>query len=72
MAATINNTCCPLTQALSPGEREQPLDIFDEFENRGAKSSREFVKTLGTILPLPAGEGRGEGERGVESRDLIR
>ena len=55
----------PLTLTLSPAEREQPLDAFLKFVSRGAEVSRGFAKALETILPLPAGEGRGEGERGV-------
>ena len=55
----------PLTLTLSPGEREQPLDKFLKFDGRRAESSRGFAKALETFLPLPAGVGRGEGERGV-------
>ena len=49
----------PLTPALSLGEREPCIPSVDNPERSG-KSCR-----LRTILPLPRGEGRGEGERVV-------
>ena len=52
----------PLTLILSPGEREQPLTGFVKFASCRAEASRGFAKTLGAILPLPKGEGRGEGK----------
>jgi hypothetical protein len=54
----------PLTLTLSRGEREQPLVNFLKFGSHGAESSRRLGETLGTFLPLPEGEGRGEGKRG--------
>ncbi len=59
-----------LTLTLSRWEREQPLVNFFEFICLPAEAvfcfamnqRREFVKRLEAILPLPAGEGRGEGE----------
>ena len=52
-----------LTLTLSRWEREQPLDTSLKLVTRGAESAGGFTKTLGAFLPLPAGEGRGEGER---------
>jgi hypothetical protein len=52
----------PLTLTLSRGERGQPLDAFENFANRGAEFSRGLAEKLGAFLPLPLGEGRGEGK----------
>src|SRR5471030_237619 len=52
----------PLTLALSLGEREQMLAAFRNLEGRRAEAGRAFAKKLETILPLPKGEGRGEGK----------
>jgi DNA polymerase III alpha subunit/nucleotidyltransferase/DNA polymerase involved in DNA repair len=46
-----------LTPALSPGERENPPPPL------GASRGVGLQDALNPILPLPAGEGRGEGER---------
>jgi hypothetical protein len=59
-----------LTLTLSRWEREQPLADFVKIARREAeaafyfamKAPRDFVQKLGAFLPLPAGEGRGEGE----------
>ncbi len=53
----------PLTLTLSPAEREQPLAILLKFVSREAEDRRGFAKNLGAFLPLPWGEGQGEGER---------
>jgi hypothetical protein len=55
--------CFPLTLTLSPGERGQPLNNFPKSEGHRAEGWREFARTPETILPLPKGEGRGEGKR---------
>ncbi len=55
----------PPTLTLSPAEREQPLHILFQSESRGAEGGGGFAKTLGAFLPLPEGEGRGEGKRRV-------
>jgi excinuclease ABC subunit A len=60
LAVTLGGTDGPLTPALSPSEGER--------ENR-RQSARDSdvsrnAEGLKTILPLPGGEGRGEGERG--------
>ena len=55
----------PLTTTLSLGEREQPLDGLVKFERNQAEASRGLDKTLGAILPLRWGEGRGEGKENI-------
>src|SRR5262252_8309135 len=52
----------PLALTLSLGEREQPLADPVKSESNGAAFSRGFAQTLGTFLPLPKGEGWGEGK----------
>ena len=54
----------PLTPALSPAERGQPLATFLKSESRRAEAGHGFAKTLGAFLPLRWGEGRGEAKRG--------
>lgn len=49
----------PLTPTLSLGERETNMQRLD------ASSALTFAESGDTILPLPKGEGRGEGERGT-------
>jgi len=51
-----------LTPILSRRERGQPLCVLRNADDIRAESSRGFARRLGTFLPLPAGEGRGEGE----------
>ena len=52
----------PLTLALSLREREQP--VFDSCAADGcwADSGTGVIERRWTVLPLPRGEGRGEGE----------
>ena len=52
----------PLTLTLSHREREQQSARFDFFQAPLAVSELELLKRLGAILPLPKGEGRGEGK----------
>jgi hypothetical protein len=52
----------PLTLTLSPGEREQQFGVFRSLQMIRAAGCCRFARRLGTILPLPAGEGRGEGQ----------
>jgi hypothetical protein len=53
----------PLILTFSRREKEPPLVDFLKFASSQAESNFGFAKTLGAFLPLPAGEGRGEGER---------
>jgi len=54
-----STTPFPLTPTLSPGERETPNPALRT--KRGCGWSKDWK----TILPLPKGEGRGEGEANV-------
>jgi len=56
----------PLTPALSPGERETGSPLVEEFERS------DLVGWQAKILPLPKGEGRGEGERAVRTQPAPR
>ena len=58
--------CFPLTLTLSPAEREQPLATFLKFQRHRVEVSRIFAKKQGAFLPLPEGEGRGEGKRDAQ------
>ena len=51
-----------LTLTLSRWERGQLLDGFLKFVSHPAEFSRGHAKTRSVFLPLPAGEGWGEGE----------
>ena len=54
-----------LTLTLSPGEREQPPPLLRLFIDYSANIDSPSFAGLKTILPLPSGEGRGEGSRNV-------
>src|SRR5437870_443934 len=60
---TACNSVFPLTLALSLGEREQRAGVSVSSNARPAHSALRFATSLGTGLPLPKGEGRGEGKR---------
>ena len=47
----------PLTPALSPGDRENPAPRIDKSPTASSAAAQP------TMLPLPGGEGRGEGEQ---------
>jgi hypothetical protein len=50
-----------LILTFSRWEKEQPLVDFVKYKSSQAESGSSFAKVLGAFLPLPAGEGRGEG-----------
>jgi len=58
-----NRAAFPLILTFSPGEKEQSLADFIKRGRLPAVFSRGFAKALGAFLPLPWGEGWGEGER---------
>jgi hypothetical protein len=53
----------PLPLTLSLREREQQLHVSNFSTGCVANPALRFAKRRETILPLPGGEGRGEGER---------
>ncbi|TAL03867.1 MAG: cbb3-type cytochrome oxidase assembly protein CcoS [Verrucomicrobia bacterium] len=57
-----------LTPTLSRWEREQPANASDSLEARPAISDSRNLPTRESVLPLPAGEGRGEGERNAKQQ----
>ena len=52
----------PLTLTLSLKEREQQASDWRLADGRWADSRTGVIERHWTILPLPRGEGRGEGE----------
>ncbi|HXE41871.1 MAG TPA: hypothetical protein VN516_02515 [Candidatus Baltobacteraceae bacterium] len=52
----------PLTLTLSQREREQQSELSRVFNARPANTFTRFFVRLNTILPLPKGEGWGEGK----------
>jgi len=68
LAVTLGDASSPLTPALSPseGEMENPRQRVGE---SGASGNAEGRKA---ILPLPGGEGRGEGERNTKQPKSVR
>ncbi len=52
----------PLTLTLSLREREQQASDWCLANGRCAKHTTDAIARRWTILPLPRGEGRGEGE----------
>jgi hypothetical protein len=57
------NFTFPLILTFSLGEKEQPVGNFIKCGNNRVEFRARFAKTAGTVLPLPKGEGRGEGRR---------
>jgi hypothetical protein len=60
-----------LILTFSRWEKEQPLVVFVKSASVRAACSRRLDWTLEAILPLPAGEGRGEGERGFNLPEVL-
>ena len=63
LAVTLGATTKPLTPALSPSEGERE-NICQRTGEAGAVGTAQGRRT---ILPLPGGEGRGEGERNTKT-----
>ena len=55
----------PLTLTLSLREREQRAFDVCSAKNCSPNSAPVVIERRGTVLPLPKGEGRGEGEPSV-------
>ena len=62
MAVCLNLSAFSLILTFSRWEKEPPLIGFVKSESLQAESRFSFTKVLGALLPLPAGEGWGEGE----------
>ena len=61
----VSSEYFPLTLTLSLGEREQQASDWCLADARWANSGTGVIERQWTILPLPRGEGRGEGEPSV-------
>ncbi len=59
-----------LTLTLSRWEREQLPAVFRFVSDRSANPVARILVRLRAILPLPAGEGRGEGEEPRKLSDV--
>ena len=60
-----SSECFPLTLTLSLREREQQASDRCFADSRWADSCSCVIERRWTILPLPKGEGRGEGDPSV-------
>ena len=60
----------PFTLPFSQGEREHPLGNSVFSKACPANPASSLSKGLETILPLPGGEGRGEGERSLKTNSF--
>jgi hypothetical protein len=69
VAQVGNFVALPLILTLSRREKEQPLFHFLRLVRIQATLIGGFARTLGAFLPLPAGEGWGEGEAGSSGLD---
>jgi hypothetical protein len=60
----------PLTLTLSLREREQQASDWCLANGRWANSGTGVIEERWTILPLPKGEGRGEGEHDIRTAPI--
>ena len=59
---TMSKVCFPLTLTLSLKERGEQAAVWCFANGRWSNSGTGVIERQRTILPLPRGEGRGEGE----------
>src|SRR5690242_15688419 len=67
----VNKKAFSLTLTLSRWERESPAGVLNFFCNLPINSVTRFFQRLNVILPLPPGEGRGEGEANLLSNRIF-
>lgn len=63
---------CEESPALSPGERENSSQLFDETTTDGSSEGPRETERAQPLFPLPAGEGQGEGESPAHGESVLR